>query len=131
MFNNVFCFVLFCFFVLKKVKYSYLEGHPGICFTPIAFETSGVLGPLSLTFLKELGCKLSATTGDTRSYSYLLQRLSVAIKRGHAAPFSGYAKGPCSAFQWLCKGAMQRLSVAMQRGHAASIRGTLISSSDL
>ena len=22
----------------KKVKYSYLEGHPGICFTPIAYE---------------------------------------------------------------------------------------------
>ena len=70
---------------LKKVKYSYLEGHPGICFTPIVFETSGVLVPLSLAFLKELGHRLSATTGDTRSYSYLLQRLSVAIQRGNAA----------------------------------------------
>ena len=38
----------------KKAKYSYLEGHPGICFTPIAYETSGVVGPLSLIFLKEL-----------------------------------------------------------------------------
>ena len=70
---------------LKKVKYSYLEGHPGICFTPIVFETSGVLVPLSLAFLKELGHRLSATTGDTRSYSYLLQRLSVATQRGNAA----------------------------------------------
>ena len=40
----------------KKAKYSYLEGHPDIhvCFTPIAYETSGVVGPLSLIFLKEL-----------------------------------------------------------------------------
>ena len=74
---------------LKKVKYSYLEGHPSICFTPIAFETSGVLGRLSLTFLKELGHRLSSTTGDTRSYSYLLQRLSMAIRRGNAASIRG------------------------------------------
>ena len=39
----------------KKVKYSNLEGHPGISFTPVAYETSGVVGPLSLIFLKELG----------------------------------------------------------------------------
>ena len=32
---------------LKKVKYAYLEEHTGICFTPIAFEMSGALGPLS------------------------------------------------------------------------------------
>ena len=63
---------------LKKVKYSCLEGYPGIFSTPIAFETSGVLDPLSPTFLKELGHRLSATTGDTRSYSYLHQHLSVA-----------------------------------------------------
>ena len=63
----------------KKVKYSYLDGHPGICFTPTAYETSGVDGPLSQIFLKELGHRLSATTGDTKSYSYLLQRLSVAV----------------------------------------------------
>ena len=30
----------------KKVKYSYLDGHPGICFTPIAYETSGVVPDL-------------------------------------------------------------------------------------
>ena len=53
--------------------------------TPIAFETSGILGPLSLTFLKELCHRLSVTTGDTRSYSYLLQCLSVTIQRGSAA----------------------------------------------
>ena len=70
----------------KKVKYSYLEGQPGICFTPIAYETSGVVGPLSLIFL---GHRLSATTGDTKSYSYLLQRLSVAVQRGNAASIIG------------------------------------------
>ena len=65
----------------KKAKYLYLEGHPGICFTPIAYETSAVVGLLSLIFLKELGHRLSATTCDTKSYSYLV-------------------------FQWLYKGAM-------------------------
>ena len=39
----------------KKPKYSYLEGQPGLVFTPVAVEISGVLGPLSLIFLKELG----------------------------------------------------------------------------
>ena len=73
----------------KKVKYSYMEGHPGICFTPIVYETSGVVGPLSLIFLRELGHRLSATTGDTKSYSYLLQRLSVAVQRGNAASIIG------------------------------------------
>ena len=75
----------------KKAKYSYLEGHPGICFTPIAYETSGVVGPLSLIFPKELhvGHRLSATTSDTKSYSYLLQRLSVAVQRGNAASIIG------------------------------------------
>ena len=78
----------------KKVKYSYLDGHPGICFTPIAYETSGVVGPLSQIFLKELGHRLSATTGDTKSYSYLLQRLSVAVQRGNAASILGTLFSP-------------------------------------
>ena len=78
----------------KKVKYSYLDGHPGICFTPIAYETSAVVGPLSQIFLKELGHRLSATTGDTKSYSYLLQRLSVAVQRGNAASILGTLFSP-------------------------------------
>ena len=44
-----------------------------------------IVGPLSLIFLKELGHRLSATTGDTKSYSYLLQRLSVAVQMDNAA----------------------------------------------
>ena len=81
---------------LIKVKYSYLEGHPGICFTPIAIETSGVLGPHSLIFHRELGHRLSATTGDTKSYSYLLQRLSVAVQRDNTASIRGMLISPCT-----------------------------------
>ena len=66
----------------KKV---YLEGHPGICFTPITYETSGVVGPLSLIF-----------TVDTKNYSYLLQRLSVAIQRGNDASIIGTLFSPSS-----------------------------------
>ena len=63
----------------KKVKYSYLEGQPGICFTPIAYETSGVVGPLSLIFL---GHRLSATTGK--------------LQLPAPTSFSGCTKGQCS-----------------------------------
>ena len=84
----------------KKAKYSYLEGHPGIFFPPIAYETSGVVGPLSLIVLKELGHRLSATTDDTKSYSYLLQRLSVAVTRGNAASIIGTLFSPSSSDFW-------------------------------
>ena len=63
---------------LKKTKYSYLEGKPDLVFTPVAV---GVLGPLSLIFLKELG---------------------------HAQLVTQKAMHTCSStFQWLYKGEMQ------------------------
>ena len=71
---------------LKMAKYSYLEKHPGMCFTPIAIEMSGVLGPLSMIFLRELGRSLSQPQlVNTISYSYLIQHLSVVVQRGNAA----------------------------------------------
>ena len=50
-----------------------------MCFTLIALEMSGALGPFSLT----LSHSVSAATGDTRSHNF--QRLSVAVQRGNAA----------------------------------------------
>ena len=42
---------------------------------------------LVLIFQIELGHRLSAITGDTKSYSYLLQHLSVAVQKGlHPIP---------------------------------------------
>ena len=54
-------------------------------FTPVAAETSGVLGPATSGFIKELGRLITARTGDRRETEWLLQRLSIAIVRGNAA----------------------------------------------
>ena len=71
----------------KKTKYTCLE--PTYTFTPIAIETSGVFGPLTLQFLKDLGNRLRQATGDESSYTYLIQRLSVSVQRGNAASVLG------------------------------------------
>ena len=48
-------------------------------FVPVAIETTGVFGPNAQSFLRELGHRLSVATGEQRSYSFLLQRLAVAV----------------------------------------------------
>ena len=53
-------------------------------FRPVAVETSGALGPDSLSFLKELGRRIVRTTGDRRDMERLMQRISVAVVRGNA-----------------------------------------------
>ena len=70
---------------LKMVKYLGTPRH--IVFTPIKLplKCHGVLGPLSLIFLKELGLRLSAATVDTKSSS-IVQWL---YKGGNAASIRG------------------------------------------
>ena len=60
---------------VKKHSYS---------FQPIAFETSGSIGPDSMSFLKDLGCRIKMVTGEPQLFSFLMQRLSVAIQTGNA-----------------------------------------------
>ena len=71
----------------KKNIYAHLD--PSHSFTPVAIETSGVVGPQSLAFLKDLGRRMRQVTGEERSLSYLLQRVSVAVQRGNAASVLG------------------------------------------
>ena len=71
----------------KSLKYAHLD-HV-YQFQPIAVETCGTLGPDSQLFLKELGRRLRRATGEPKSYSFLLQRLSVAIQIGNAASIMG------------------------------------------
>ena len=73
----------------KRAKYFCLE--PIYTFIPVAIESSGVFGPQTLEFLKELGNRLSRVTGEEKSYTYLLQRLSVAVQRGNSASVLGTA----------------------------------------
>ena len=71
----------------KKTKYSnLLSSH---VFTPVAIETSGVFGPETEAFIKELGRRLRQVTGDERSHQHLVQRLSIALQRGNAASVLG------------------------------------------
>ena len=54
----------------------------------MAIETSGVFGPKSLLFVRELG-RIARVTGEVKSTNYLVQRLSVAVQRGNSAAVLG------------------------------------------
>ena len=62
----------------------------------MAIETAGPFGPETFAFLKELGCRLKQVTGEAKSFSYLWQRLSVAVQRGNAAAVMGTMGGTTS-----------------------------------
>ena len=67
----------------KRVKYSSLCER--YTFVPFAVETTGVLGPAAALLVKDLGKRLTASTGDRRETAWLAQRISVAVARGNAA----------------------------------------------
>ena len=52
-------------------------------------ETAGVCGPEALQFLRELGHRLKAETGEPCSLQFLFQRISVAMQRGNPAAVLG------------------------------------------
>jgi hypothetical protein len=71
----------------KRVKYSTIsQTHH---FIPVAVETLGALGEDAASFLKELRSQIAAVTKKSRASEFLLQRISVAIKRGNAACILG------------------------------------------
>ena len=71
----------------KVAKYQHLDTSHS--FTPVSVETSGVFGPQTHAFLKSLGRRITLATGEVRSFSYLIQRMSVAIQRGNAVSVAG------------------------------------------
>ena len=66
--------------VKKSEKYAHLA--PTYQFQPVAIETSGARGPSSRVFLRELGRCVALETGEARSTSKLIQRLSVGYNVG-------------------------------------------------
>ena len=52
-------------------------------------ESSGVFGPQSLTFVKELGRRLRYQTGEKKAGIYLIQWLSIAVQLGNAISILG------------------------------------------
>ena len=73
--------------VLKEEKYADLL-HTHV-FVPVAVESSGVFGPKSLSFVRELGRRLRDQSGEEKSSTYLIQRLSMAVQRGNALAILG------------------------------------------
>ena len=55
----------------------------------IAFETSGSIGLDSMSFLKDLGHHIKMVTGEPQSFSFLMQRLLVAVQTGNAISVLG------------------------------------------
>ena len=58
-------------------------------FVPVAIETTGVIGPQTSLFMKELGRRARGQTGDPLASSYIFQRLSIAIQRGNSSSIMG------------------------------------------
>jgi hypothetical protein len=71
----------------KTRKYEYLGQQ--FLFLPVAVETSGVWDPDGLRFLREVGVRVAAVTGDKRASNFLLQRMSIAIQRGNVSAVLG------------------------------------------
>ena len=59
-------------------------------FIPVAVETLGPMGPEAKSFLLDLGRRLRQHTGELRSTSYLIQRISMAI---HLLPHTADLNG--------------------------------------
>ena len=67
----------------KSSKYAHLS--TSFSFFPVAIESLGALGPISWSFIKSLGQKICRYTGNELTGHYLLQRLSMTVKRGNAS----------------------------------------------
>ena len=58
-------------------------------FSPVAVETTGVFGPQTKTFIKDLGHRITQATGEEAATTYLIQKLSVAVQWGNSASVMG------------------------------------------
>lgn len=58
-------------------------------FCPIAIETFGSWGGEGRKLVDEIGKKFQATTGERKSKSFLLQKISIANQRGNATSIFG------------------------------------------
>ena len=71
----------------KTQKYALLGSSHH--FVPFAIKTSGVFRPEAMSFIKELGRRIRAETGEPRSLQFLIQGIAVAVQRGNMAAVRG------------------------------------------
>ena len=77
----------------KRKRDKYSELATTYDFVPIAVETLGAWGADALVLTEELGGRIAVLTGESRSTSFLRQRLDMAIQRGNAAAIRGTMPG--------------------------------------
>ena len=51
---------------------------------PVGVETLGSCGAMGLSFIKEVGLRITMVTKESRATTFLFQALSLAIQRGNA-----------------------------------------------
>jgi len=66
----------------KSLKYA--DIITGVDFIPFAIETSEVWGVQALELVSEIGRRLTSTTHEPRSTTFIRQRISMAVMRGNA-----------------------------------------------
>lgn len=71
----------------KVAKYSNLLDN--FLFSPVAIETTGTWDSQALQFIKDIGNRMKSITGEDRSTTFLIQRISLAIQRGNALSILG------------------------------------------
>ena len=71
----------------KTEKYSNLTDR--YMFVPVGLETFGSWGTEASSLVRDIGRKLTQQTGEQRSTSYLIQRISIALQRGNARSIVG------------------------------------------
>ena len=76
----------------KEQKYQQLANS--YKFVPLAFETFGPINSKGLSFISELGRRLTNITDESREAAFLYQRLSVAIQRFAYRFVAVYRKTP-------------------------------------
>jgi hypothetical protein len=67
----------------KRQKYVSLSAT--YYFVPICIETLGPMGEEAAAFFADVGQRIATATGEPRSKSFLMQRLSIAVQQGNAA----------------------------------------------
>jgi len=75
----------------KASKYAMLG--QAYWFSPVSIETMGAFRPNTLALIKELSRRIRKGTREEKAYSHLVQLLSVAVQRGHAAATLGTCLG--------------------------------------
>ena len=67
----------------KRQKYVSLSAT--YYFVPICIETLGPMGEEAAAFFADVGQRIATATGEPRSKTFLMQRLSIAVQQGNAA----------------------------------------------